>query len=582
VRGAASLQYGTQFGGLLNFMLRKPAPDRKVQLLARQTVGSFGFYNTFTSLSGTVKKLSYYTYFQYKSGNGWRPNSQFDNYNFYTNINYQLSHKTKVGLDVTLMDYLAKQPGGLSDRMFNQDPRQSIRERNWFKVRWNMLALHFNHKFNASNEFNIRLFSLLAYRNSLGFRPNRVETIDDHGERDLIKGNFLNWGAEARYLKRYHIRKRPMVLLLGTRYYHGFNHSTQGQGSKGKDADFNYVQDNIMIYDYRFPNRNLAFFVEHIFYLSDRWSITPGIRYEFIHTTAEGYYGSIVRDLAGGIIDVKRIHENRESARDFALGGIGLSYKPIHKLNAYANISQNYRSITFSDMRISNPSFVIDPHMTDERGYSFDLGVRSEHTKHFNYDVSIFYLSYNNRIGEFLTKDKDKRPVRERGNIGQAAIMGIESYAEGDLIKLFKPQVKHYSSLLYANIAIIESKYIETKIPGAKGNQVEFVPRFNIKTGIKLGFKQFKACFQTTYVADQYSDVTNATKSDVSAVTGLIPAYTIMDLSLSYEYKFMKLEGSINNLVDQMYFTRRATGYPGPGILPSDGRSFYFTLQVKF
>jgi Fe(3+) dicitrate transport protein len=55
-----------------------------------------------------------------------------------------------------------------------------------------------------------------------------------------------------------------------------------------------------------------------------------------------------------------------------------------------------------------------------------------------------------------------------------------------------------------------------------------------------------------------------------------------MDLSASYEYKFLKFEASVNNLTDNMYFTRRATGYPGPGILPSDGRSLFFTVQVKF
>jgi len=42
-----------------------------------------------------------------------------------------------------------------------------------------------------------------------------------------------------------------------------------------------------------------------------------------------------------------------------------------------------------------------------------------------------------------------------------------------------------------------------------------------------------------------------------------------------------RLEASVNNLGNAMYFTRRATGYPGPGILPSDGRSFFLTLQIK-
>ncbi len=98
---------------------------------------------------------------------------------------------------------MAQQPGGLTDAMFRENPRQTNRERNWFSVNWNMAALHFDHQFNAKDEFNLRLFGFSAYRYSLGFRPNRVATIDDNSERDLIKGNFTNWGAEARYLKRF-------------------------------------------------------------------------------------------------------------------------------------------------------------------------------------------------------------------------------------------------------------------------------------------------------------------------------------------------------------------------------------------
>ncbi|MCE6991020.1 hypothetical protein [Dyadobacter sp. CY323] len=48
-----------------------------------------------------------------------------------------------------------------------------------------------------------------------------------------------------------------------------------------------------------------------------------------------------------------------------------------------------------------------------------------------------------------------------------------------------------------------------------------------------------------------------------------------------YAFKMVRLEGSINNLANETYFTPRATGYSGPGILLSDGRSFYLTLQVK-
>jgi Fe(3+) dicitrate transport protein len=583
VRGAASLQFGTQFGGLLNFVMRKPVEDKKVQLVARQSTGSFGFYNTFTSLSGTVKKLSYYTFFQYKRGDGWRPNSQFENYNFYTNVNYKFSDKASLGLDFTHMNYLAKQPGGLNDEMFKENPLQSNRDRNWFKVNWNMLALHFNYKFNVRTEFNFRAFGLLASRYSLGFRDNRISTIDsDKNVRDLIKGDFENWGFETRLLKWYQIKNKDVVFLVGSRFYSGYNHSTQGDGQAGKDANFNYVDPaKYTIYDYSFPNQNISLFIENIFYIKENLTLTPGLRYENIYTTAQGYYGKFAIDLADNKTFVKVQDERRNNGRQFVIGGIGLSYKPIEKINIYTNISQNYRSITFSDMRISNPSQVIDPNLQDEKGYTFDIGLRTENTKNIVFDVSCFYLNYSNRIGEIQIVNDKGQILRRRGNIGKAAIMGVESYIESDLFKLLNPKNEDWSATVFTNIAFINSKYLASEEKGVAGNEVEFVPSLNTKYGLRGGYKKLKASIQYNYTSSQFSDATNTVDGGFSAVIGLIPSYAIIDFSTSYEYKIFKIEGSINNLANAMYFTRRATGYPGPGILPSDGRGFYITLQVK-
>ncbi|SEN70408.1 Fe(3+) dicitrate transport protein [bacterium A37T11] len=583
VRGAASLQYGTQFGGLVNFIMRPPVTDKKIALTIRQTSGSYGFYNTFTSASGTANKLSYYTYFQYKKGNGFRGNADFNAYSGYANIKYQLTTKTKIGFDYTHMNYLAHQPGGLSDDMFKQDPTQSNRYRNWFDVNWNLYALHVDHKFNAANEVNMRVFGLAAHRYTVGFRPNRVATVDLGTEpRDLIRGDFDNWGVEGRYLKRYQILNKPMTLLVGTRFYHGFNHSVQGNGSTGKDADFHFVDPETYIRnDYTFPNRNVSLFAEQIIQLSDQWSVVPGVRYEFINTRAKGFTSDISYDLAGNIISNERLPNSRQNKRDFLLAGLGVSYKPAHTISLYGNLSQNYRSVTFSDMYTTNPSSKIDPNLTDEKGFSLDIGVRSEHTSIYNYDVSAFYLNYDNRIGDSQQSDSDDRIYQFRTNIGQAVIMGIESYGEADVYRLLKPKDERWSAVIFANAALIKSEYRKSAIPGVQGNEVEFVPGINLKSGFRLGYKQVKASFQYTHLSDQYSDATNAIDGGLAAVVGLIPAYTIMDVSMSYEYKRYKLEGSINNVGNAYYYTRRATGYPGPGILPSDNRTFYLTLQVK-
>jgi Fe(3+) dicitrate transport protein len=581
VRGAASLQYGTQFGGLLNFVMKKPVKNKKIELLARQSIGSFGFYNSFTSLSGTVGKVSYYSFFQYKKGDGWRPNSSFTNYNFYTNLNYKFNDKTSVGIDITLMDYLAQQPGGLTDKMFEENPKQSNRERNWFDVNWNLFALHFDHKFNAKNEFNLRAFGLYASRYSLGFRPNRVATLDENGPRDLIKGDFKNYGLEARYLKRYKIKESNAVLLTGVRYYHGLNHGMQGEGSTAKNADFKFVNQNEIIYDYKFPNQNVSVFAENVWYINDKLSVIPGLRYENIRTVADGYYGSFTVDLAGNKSEIDKVFENRTNSRQFVIAGLGLSYSTQKNINWYTNFSQNYRSITFNDMQISNPSSVIDPNLEDEKGYTIDLGVRTEHNAKIMFDASVFYVSYNNRIGEVSSYDEKDRIIRLRSNIGQAVMMGVETYLESDMLKWFlKPSTK-WSGVIFANIAFINSEYVKSELPGVQGNEVEFVPKTNLKSGIRFGIGKFKLAYQYTYVANQFSEASNAVSGNYTGIVGQIPAYAIMDISLSYQYKRYQLQGTVNNLTNRYYYTRRATGYPGPGILPSDGRGFYISFQVK-
>jgi Fe(3+) dicitrate transport protein len=88
---------------------------------------------------------------------------------------------------------------------------------------------------------------------------------------------------------------------------------------------------------------------------------------------------------------------------------------------------------------------------------------------------------------------------------------------------------------------------------------------------------------QYTYLSKQFTDATNSERDfeSQSGIVGEIPAYDILDLSLAYTFGRFKLESGINNVLDNSYFTRRATGYPGPGILPSQPRTWYTTLQIK-
>lgn len=599
VRGAASLQYGPQFGGLLNFKFKRPVQDKKIEWISRQTVGSYGLRTSFNSLSGKASSVSYYSYFNYKEGEGFRPNTNFDSRNFHIHLDFALSEKTELALEATVMNYLAQQPGGLTDAQFLENPGFSNRTRNWFDLDWNVFSLMLKHRLSAKSDFSLNLFGMEASRKALGFRTNRVSQPDDlTAPRELLVDDFRNWGAEMRWLTRYTLKAKENVLLLGAKYYQTDNNQQQGPGSNAANADFSFRTGEFPDYErqsqFEFPNLNLAFFGENIFNITDSFSLTPGFRFEYIKTQSEGSYRNIVLDLAGNPLLNEEIEDNRIFERNFLLLGLGLSYKKDARMELYGNFSQNYRSVTFSDIRVINPSFQVDENISDENGFTADLGIRGRLGQTLSYDISSFGLLYDDRLGEILKNEtrinaqgelvETGRVVRFRGNIGTAFIYGIEGFADYNLASFLLPGREEVKLNYFANLAITGSEYLDSEENNVEGNQVEFIPTLNLKTGINFGWKNLLGSVQYAYLSEQFTDATNAPQ-DVNdnqrGIEGAIPSYDILDVSLSYTLKNWRLEAGVNNILNRTYFTRRATGYPGPGIIPADPVTFYTTLQFK-
>ena len=220
VRGAASLQYGTQFGGLLNFRLKKGV-NKPLEIIARQTLGSFKLQNTFVSLGGSKGKWNYYSFYQKKSRNGWRPNSNSEAQTAFSSVQYQVNNRLEFGLEITHMDYLAQQPGGLDDATFLSNPDTSLRARNWFRVNWNIAAFTVDYKFNERTKLNSRTFGLWSSRDALGLL-DRIDWPETGQQRDLLLAEFNNFGNETRLIHRYLIGESESVFLGGVRWYRGF------------------------------------------------------------------------------------------------------------------------------------------------------------------------------------------------------------------------------------------------------------------------------------------------------------------------------------------------------------------------
>ncbi|MCW3124259.1 MAG: TonB-dependent receptor [Flavipsychrobacter sp.] len=577
IRGAASLQYGPQFGGLINFIMKDGPADKRCEFTTRQTGGSFGFFNSFNSVGGTIakNKLNYYAFYQFKRGDSWRPNSHYDQHNGYAHLAYQVNDKMKITGEYTLMRYLAQQPGGLTDDSFKVNPSGSTRARNWFKVNWNLISLNLDYKFSDYSKLNWRSFTLQGGREALGIL-NYINRPDIGGNRDLMQDRYSNFGSELRYIHRYHlIKDQYSTFLIGTRWYQGLTDRKQGDGPDGNKPDFTFIGPEPNKSNYHFPGTNLAAFAENIFQINTHWSITPGIRLEYINTKADGYYYKQNVFIAND-----KIFETLNNPRSFALLGIGTSWKFKNGAELYSNISQNYRSINFNDVRIVNTNARVDPALRDETGYNIDLGLRGSYKGWLYADLSAFYLKYNDRIGSIFTRDSNFMTYRLRTNVADSRNVGLEVLLEGDILKAMTQGKSKYKLNLYTNLSLIDARYINTKNTAFANKLVENVPPVLFRTGISFGNPRFNITYQFSYQAKQYSDATN-TEITATAVDGAIYAFSVMDLSLSYNWRKFTFYTGVNNLSDTKYFTRRADGYPGPGILPADKRNFYVTVQFK-
>ena len=582
IRGAASLQYGPQFGGLLNYEFKKPNSQKPITFETQQTIGSYGLFNSFNAIGGTIKKFSYYGFLHHRSASGWRDNSRYSIFTEHISLNYQLTKKISITAEYTKMNYDSQQSGGLTDLEFENNHQKSTRERNWFGAPWNVASASLKYK--VSNSFNIQLksFATIAERNSVGYLKsiNLKDSINpstlQYNPRQVDRDNYENYGAELRTSLKYNLLGKQHILASGIRIQSA--HTTRNQlgvGSVGNDFDLNINFPQQYGRSLNFTTTNYAIFAENIFYVGRKLKIIPGFRFDIIENTIKGYINTTT---SGQLNPEKR-------TRNIFLYGIGGEYLITNKTNIYANYSMAYRPVTFSELTPSATTEIIDPNLKDANGFNADFGYRGKVKQFLTFDISAFYLQYNNRIGSVIQNGN-----LFRTNIGTSVSKGIESYIELSIIDLFTKNSKIGNLSVFASNSFINAKYTKWENPSISSDptksienkRVENAPNYIHRFGATYSKQKLSITFQYNSVGDVFTDAANTELANATATIGKLSGYNIMDASFSYHFfEKYNIKAGVNNLTDEKYATRRSGGYPGPGILPGNARTYFISFGAS-
>jgi Fe(3+) dicitrate transport protein len=579
VRGSAALQFGSQFGGMVNFKIKEGDSTKVFGVETEQTGGSNRFFNSYNAIGGKVGKISYYAFYSVRSGDGWRPDAAFNYRAYYANIRYQFNSKGSIALQFSRSDYRQQIAGGLTDAQFSANNRQSTRFRNFFNPEINIPALLFNYAFNSNTRLEVTSHVLFGQRNSVQFinTPNIADTVNaslkTYNPRQVDRDYYAGFTTEARLLHTYRLGNLNSTFTAGVRYFEETTKRRQkGTGTTGTDFDLSLVKPYGI--DLRLHSLNYAAFAENIFQITPAFTVTPGVRYEVIKTTTSG------------VINNATFAIGYKGNRNYPLFGTGLQYQFNNGSQLYGNISQAYRPYLYAAVTPADQLTIIDPNIKDSRGYDIDLGYRGRINTIFNYDINGFYVRYNNRAGILTQTDASNVTHLFATNIGNAVAKGVEAYAEVSLLRSFNEHsgsdIRLFNSLAYTHGRYISGSINQSgKNISLKNNHTENTPDWINRTGLTFLNGHVSSTVQLSYTGKSFSDANN-TVANPTGATGIVPAYHVFDWAFNYTFlRNYHINANINNLFNAKYFTRRINMYPGPGILPADGRTFNVGFGLK-
>lgn len=578
IRGQAALQYGPQMGGMVNYVLAN-GKDFAAPLAGsfQQTIGSFGRNHSFLQVGGKSNNRYGTAWLDYQTGLGGRQNSEFSTitaFGSYTTVYKQHTHITAEWL---AHRQISQQPGGLTDAQFAKDPNQSFRNRNWMGIEWMIPALSISYQPSDQFRWDTKVSAIIGNRNSVGMLQS-IEVADTiqsstgaYLPRTVAIDRYRNLSLESKVLLKYQIAGYPQALLSGIRIFSGETlRLGNGKGSSGSDYQLNI--SGAFPQHLLFNSINAAAFLENVFQLNSKLKIIPGIRTEWIQTNG---MGTLSVSNTG---HAQQIDETRRD-RFFLLAGLGAEYHISPADEIYIGWAQAYRPIQFSNLQASPIADSIDPTIQDAGGYNLDIGYRGKLFPWLQVDLGVFYMHYANRIGSILMPGNQKRLIT---NVGSSDSKGVELYADWNISQLIQPAAKTEWSL-FASYSFTDARYAsqhrDSKIAG---NKVENAPQHIVRSGISYHAKYVSLTVQFSYVDETFSDANNSIQPASSGISGKIPSYRLWDITTRFTVKkHCTLSAGVNNILNESYFTRRASGYPGPGLLPAIGRNAFVTLKFS-
>jgi len=552
-RGGASLLFGPQPGGALNFVTKKAPINSGVSLTSRNILGSKDLFSTYTEISGGDNDSGALAFFHRRSSDGFRTfNSDYEINNGGIKFSLVPSVDTKVFVDIDVYDATHGDPGGLSniageELAFIGDNRfQSTLKYDTLDIERYAPSVSVEHEISKDTSLYIKTFGSFygrySRRQSYGTAPT-FGGIPNGTGNTIQKQQFSSGGIDTRIVHDWD----DNTATFGVFAYGSESPYTQ---SKGETP---FATSGVLDKELHRRTGSLSLIAENTFRTGDL-SVTPGVRIENIAQRISETYNSAE--------DAVIRSDNRTDS--VPLFGLGSTFDISQDYQLYANISQGYKPITFTDSIPLQSGDTVSSNLDPSYTATYEVGVKGDPVSWATFDSSVFYTSYRNQFG---------RVGSEIQNVGRSRYQGIDASTEISLTKLFSSNIESSRDngfSLYANASILNAEFTAGPVDG---KTPQYAPDYLIRTGILYTMdKDLKLGFLGNVVDSMYAD-------DGNSENRFMSSYRVWDLTAEIPvWQSVNLVAGINNVFDEEYISRIRSN----GIEPANPRNWYGGVSFVF
>ncbi|MFD1614827.1 TonB-dependent receptor family protein [Gelatiniphilus marinus] len=599
LKGSSQVQYGPfTSGGAIN-MVSSQIPN-KFSGKIRASYGSFNSNQLHAKIGGANKTFGYLVEYLNYGSDGFKTlpsekNTGFNKNDVVAKLSANLFANATVKQNIEFKFQYSDENGnetylGLSEEDFNKNPFSRYPASNHDKMTTDHTQYVLTHNLEFSKNFRI---TTNLYRNNFARNWYKLNDVTFNGDKQSIanvlndpttlSGHFntvtgsINSAADVLGIKAnnrkyyaqgiqtkldYHWYKGDTFhdIEIGLRYHYdeedrfqwvdNYSISNTGiltlttAGTPGTDA--NRISSAKALASF------ITYKLKH-----NKWTFTPGLRYENIALNREDFGKNDVNRTATNL-------QTRENTVSIFIPGMGANYKFNNNISVFGGVHKGF-----------SPPGNRDGEKAEE-SINYELGTRFN-TGKLRGEIVGFYNDYSNLLGSDLAASGGSGSL-DQFNAGEVKVNGLElllNYNLANPNSTFSLPISF--AYTYTNSEFLNDFGSSNRLWGTvtSGDEMPYIPKNQFNAAISLEHSKFEVNLNARFNGEF------RTKSGTGAIPSneKVDSYFILDLSGKYNIaKQFNLTANLMNLLDNTYAVSRTPS----GLRPGHPFGIYGGFEFKF